>query len=205
MSLSPIVQRMVLDGGQAQVRKNGNLLWNGIKWPQRFTELQRFAELLAAENIRSYLEIGLQRGFTFRFVGRRLPPGSLMVGVDLGGLPDIQQSVAALKKYRHEVHLIAGDSTAPNIVAVVRALAPFDLVFIDGDHSLKAATADWENYGSLGRIVAFHDIDAEHFPRNRAVPVEVPTLWGELKQRHRHLEIVDERFPGAGIGVVWTG
>lgn len=37
----------------------------------------------------------------------------------------------------------------------------YDMVFIDADHSLEQARADWDKYKDAGRIIGFHDISLE--------------------------------------------
>ena len=53
--------------------------------PQRADELDALAALIAAEGVTRYCEIGLQRGLTLHWLGCRMKPGSLLVGVDLPG------------------------------------------------------------------------------------------------------------------------
>lgn len=55
---------------------------------------------------------------------------------------------------------ILGDSCTPTTLARAKAEAPYDLLFIDGDHSLEGARRDWQNYKELvrkGGLIAFHD------------------------------------------------
>lgn len=196
----------------AVVGKYGKLRCDGTTWPQREDELPILGELVVAEGVRSYLEIGLLSGFTLRYLGGLLPRRSRLVGVDLvdeDHLAERFKNLAiarkALRKHGHEVHLIIGDSTAPETVEKVRGLGPFDFVLIDGDHTMRVARSDWENYGPMGRIVAFHDIDADRHPTRKPADrrtVEVQDLWRELKPRYWHQEIVG-KVPGAGFGVLW--
>ena len=67
---------------------------------------------------------------------------------------------------------------------------PYNIVFIDADHSYEAAPADWLNYGPLGKIVGFHDIIGE---------VGVRQLWAELKAAYQTEEFAQSHM---GIGVV---
>ena len=76
---------------------------------------------------------------------------------------------------------------------------PFDLVFIDGDHSYNGAKADFNNYRTRvrpGGLLTFHDIAPEStdqtcfvqdFWRNEVVPyfdteyyIEPPFNWGGI-------------------------
>lgn len=176
-------------------------------------ELQRFVELLKQENVKSYLEIGSKFGGSLWHIASSLPTGSKIVVVDLPhgdgsfkeSQPHLQQCVDELRKrYDHQVALILGDSTDRDIVDEVDKLAPFDACFIDGNHTEPYIRKDWENYGPMCRIVAFHDIG---FLKERGEtskkPIEVPKVWNEIKKDFRHTEIMLDLNKKNGIGVLW--
>jgi predicted O-methyltransferase YrrM len=57
--------------------------------------------------------------------------------------------------------LLQGLSQDADIVAKAAANAPYDMVFIDGDHTYDLRPADWRNFSPMvvpGGIVALHDI-----------------------------------------------
>jgi Methyltransferase domain len=191
------------------------------KLSQRSDERQALVDLLNCERVRSYLEIGLRHGQTFAFVGEHLAAGSSLVGVDLPGaslwgvpeaaIVDAKARLNAVKRELrgrgHKAKIILGDSTARPIIDKVARLGPYDLVFIDGDHTLAGVRADWLNYGPMARIVAFHDIDAPHAPKlppERLRHYGVHQHWAELRERYRHTEILG-RVRGMGIGVLYRG
>jgi predicted O-methyltransferase YrrM len=182
----------------------------GEKWPQHLDEIEEFLNLLNSESVRSYLEIGISHGFTFRYVGNGLPVGAQMVGVDYHGVwtPHLRKTMDLLNERGQGAEIVWGDSTDPDVVEKVRKRGPYDCVLIDGDHSYETVALDWSNYGPMARMVAFHDIDAEHSPkwsgkkfRNR---FGVPRFFNELKHKYRHVKIISKTQPGMGIGVVWT-
>lgn len=179
---------------------------------QNEAEHARFVEILKAEGITSYLEIGSKFGGSFRRVADALPKGSRMVAVDLpGGTKDWAQTrvsllacIADLKELGYDARVIWGDSTAPDVIEQVRALGPFDAIFLDGNHTLPYVTKDWKTYGAMSnKLVAFHDISwkrpADFVSYSR---IDVPEFWNELKVDYRHQEIKMEAKDN-GIGVLW--
>jgi cephalosporin hydroxylase len=182
---------------------------------QNLTEFDDFVQMMRAENIRSYLEIGSKYGGTWWRMTMNLPipRGSRTVAVDLphGDLsfkesePYLIECHKQLKARGFDAHLFLGDSTKPEIVEAVRKLGPFDLCFIDANHTEPYVRKDWENYGSISRIVAFHDINWKdrHIPsKPNKLPINVPEIWNELKLPFRHREIrLDKR--DNGIGILW--
>lgn len=176
---------------------------------QNNIEIAWFIDILKRENVRSYLEIGSKFGGSLWRVANSLPNGSRIVAVDLPqgdgsfkeSQPHLEHCRDELAQRGYDMHLILADSTAPQCVSSVKALAPFDAVFIDGGHDLETIESDWDNYGPLGRIVAFHDINWKQRPTKKT-PIEVPEFWNEIKVRFRHEEIKLEPRDN-GIGVLW--
>lgn len=176
-------------------------------------EFNEFISLMKAENIKSYLEIGSKHGGTlWAMANGALAPGSLIVSVDLPhgdtsfkeSQPHLEACVSELNKRGHNACLFIGDSTDPKIIDGVSSLAPFDLVFIDANHTEPYVRADWKNYGKFGRIVAFHDIG--WIPRqepSKKMPIEVPKVWAEIKQQHARYVEIRKCERDNGIGIVW--
>src|SRR5262245_30508994 len=169
-------------------------------------ELEDLITIFTNEGVKSYLEIGCKYGGSLWKVGRSLPRGSLIVGVDLMQYPDIymklRESAAALTGQK--VHLIKGDSTNQNLVRDVAKFGPFDACLIDGNHTLPYVKQDWENYGPLCRLVAFHDINWSRPPDHPDLKygIEVPEFWNSIKNGYRHVEIKRDKQDN-GIGVIW--
>lgn len=101
--------------------------------------------------------------------------------------------------------LLQGLSQGSVIIARARMFAPYDLVFIDGDHTYESVAADWANYSPLvaeGGIVAFHDILARP-------GYGVDRVWAGIKGKPgtRTVEITvspnEDPSERNGIGVVW--
>lgn len=175
---------------------------------QRPAELAAFIQLLTAHGVRSYLEIGARYGQTLEAVGLALPVPSVLVAVELPGAwwgrddswPVLQAVAERLRAHGHAVHIVEGDSHARETRDAVTAIRPtYDAVFIDADHREPAVRQDWAHYGTIGRLVGFHDIAPE--PHN--VRIEVPVVWRELVAQYPSVDFVDPAAPGMGIGVLF--
>ncbi len=173
---------------------------------QNLDEFAAFTDILKREGVRSYLEIGSKFGGSLKLAAHALPRGSLLVSVDLPGKDTAGELLDTCNKIRrelgHRVKLLISDSHDPNTVKWVSGFAPFDAAFIDGDHSFAGIEADWNNYGPMAKIVAFHDISWKREYNDHRI--EVPKFWEQIKVGRKHQEI---RFDplNCGIGIIWAG
>jgi predicted O-methyltransferase YrrM len=175
--------------------------------PQHKAELEKIARrIVVARNVRAYLEVGARNGISLAIIGEAMRRGGVIVAVDLvagpWGTPGSGRSLRAvaadLRVCRgHRVELVFGDSRCPQTRDTVWRLAkecprvarganrPFDLVFIDADHTYEGVSGDWLFYGQMGRIVVFDDIarsaEAEKWHDDKKLRFGVATLWNELK------------------------
>lgn len=182
---------------------------------QNEAEIDALAALVKDQRCRSLLEIGAKFGGSLMKLAEPMPSGSRIVAVDLPrgtkmwkeSEISLKRCAGALKDRGHDVHLLWGKSQDNEIVARVRALGPYDIIFIDADHTMAGVTADWINYGPLGKLVAFHDISWSRAPDwagGLRIRIDVPQFWDQIKQAHHHVEY---RFCPSGInngiGVLW--
>ena len=162
---------------------------------------EEFIEFLKhIEGCKSALEIGSLYGGSASRIGQALTPGGRLVSIDLGmeplkkdwvTLPTLLHRLSAIPD--RDVHLLIGNSTSSDIIEEARKLGPYDLVFIDGGHTEDAVQSDWNNYGPMGKIVAFHDINSCD---------GVKAVWKRVRNAHaKHVEII--HGPEAGTGIVW--
>jgi len=194
-------------------RKNWRMSgFSGKKWVQNKEEIQGFIKLLQDEGCTSYLEIGCLYGDNWHAVGMALPKGSKLVAVDLpahnAGMKSKrnQDSVGYLKragedlrKHGRDAHVIIGDSHDESIVSQVAALAPFDAIFIDADHTERGVRLDLANYGPMARIIGFHDI---YTKKKREWTCQVMPTFKAFAEGKRSCEFAYDKSRG-GIGVVW--
>jgi predicted O-methyltransferase YrrM len=181
-----------------------------IEMTQSPIEFEALLDIVRAENVRSVLEIGSRFGGTLWRIANEMPKGSKVVSIDPdqgqgsgkpGAAESLRACVAKLSELGYDAHLLTLDSTQPATVEMARALGPFDLVFIDGNHEERYVRADWENYGPMGRIVAFHDVCWKH-PGRPCAPVDVPKVWNQIRGGYRSKEFHDPKY-NFGIGVLW--
>jgi predicted O-methyltransferase YrrM len=187
--------------------------FSGQPWPQYKPEVAGLIDVLRSEGARSYLEIGCRYGDTFHAVGMSLPEGSRLVAVDLPGARNskrtrtthshsgryLERAARALITSGRPATVIFGDSHSKQIRSQTRDLGPFDAILVDGDHSPEGALADWNDYGPMGRIVAFHDVMMEG--RKSASRGPGP-LYERLALTHRHKLISVDRHC-RGFGIIW--
>lgn len=194
----------MIDRRQRKARLSGQRL---NQYPE---EIAEFIALMLREGVGSYLEIGCRWGDTLHAVGMGLANGSRVVGVDLPGIktggirykiqgsePYLDRAAAMLKESGRDAHLVIGDSRAPETIERARALGPFDMVLIDGDHTQQGVEADWKNYGPMGRMVAFHDV------MNDQAGWGVHRFYRDLAESRRS-QLISINSHRRGIGVVWN-
>lgn len=170
-------------------------------------EFGQFVQILKDENVRSYLEIGSQYGGSLWRAARALPKGSRVVSVDLpwdrNTHPHLMACVEALLAEGYDAHSIIGDSRSETVVELVRELGPFDAAFIDANHTLPYVISDWQNYGPMARIVAFHDIAWDRPVREGRLPIEVAKLWRHIRAIASPTVEIVANGSEKGIGIVW--
>jgi hypothetical protein len=160
------------------------------KVQQHPRELDEFVQFVRAERITSYCEIGCKFGGLTWQVAQALTPRARIVAVDMPnqawGRSDSDESlrncVKALRALEFDAHLFIGDSTSPAIVDHVKALAPFDLLFIDANHTESYVRKDFQAYGAMANIVCFHDIGWNNPTPPGRLPIEVPKVWADIKK-----------------------
>lgn len=155
---------------------------------------------------RSYLEIGVRRGRSLGVVASAAPQCHI-VGFDMwmagyAGMPNPGPEFVAreIRKFGHRgvLELISGDSheTVPQFLAK-HPKAMFDLVNVDGDHTLEGARSDLEQVLerlTVGGVIVLDDIV---HPQHRYLE----TLWDELIGSDTRFNSFKYRELGYGVAV----
>lgn len=163
---------------------------------QKSGELWEFRNYLLGRKVppKKILEIGSLQGGMLWWFNRILEP-TLLVSID----PVDQLRVDV----REHTTVITGSSQDPEVFERASTLGPFDLIFIDGDHSYEGVRDDWNLYQKIvdpEGLIAFHDI-MPHLPEYGH---GVDRFWNELKESttHQVTELVVPGGIGCGIGVI---
>ncbi len=147
-------------------------------------------------------EIGTFWGGTLREWLRPSAWRATVVSIDLPqpGAYNPERWQAWAKHSGHRLICLAGDSASAAVLEQARECAPFDWLFIDGDHGYDSVRRDWENYRGMvrpGGIIAFHDI-------NERPDYGVAALWREIQRQGYVTQEINAQAPGlCGIGVVY--
>ena len=154
---------------------------------------------------KSILEIGSRKGSFLRELAGFAQPGAKIYSIDLGrdvegNYPgefygnELRETVKSLCDQGFNAECLISDSRQPDAIAWAASRAPFDLIFIDGDHSAEGVRADWNSYSHMGQLVAFHDL----FNGS----LGVGNLWQEIAAE-RNTAVIRGANSLMGIGIVF--
>jgi predicted O-methyltransferase YrrM len=129
-------------------------------------EQMKLSEL--AKDKMKVLEIGVFEGHSTRLLAESMSPDGELYGIDpffkgnLGisyGLWVTRKQVQLAKKTNPRINIKLIRDFSYN-AAKDRSLADFDLIFIDGDHSIEGITQDWSDWSDRivpKGLIALHD------------------------------------------------
>lgn len=174
-------------------------------------ELKWLAGIAKNIPVRNYLEIGCRNGISIQALSRDggLVDGANIIAVDMPNGPwgawGTEQSLINCGKQMvergHTMEIELADSQNESTVAWVRRRGPFDLVYIDADHSYEGVKKDFENYGPMAKLIALDDIVAV------GPGIGVNKFWNELKADPKYIQVSyvhkDATGSAQGIGVVF--
>lgn len=149
------------------------------------------------------LEIGSWDGGTLKLWIENADAGTTIVAVDM----EHRNAAAYTEWQRSEVKLVTftGDSHSPDMHEAIRSCAPYDWVFVDGDHSDYGVRADVAITKPLIRengVLVLHDIT----PSVHQDTYPPGVLCDELeKQGYRVERFEDPKREGwsHGLGVIY--
>lgn len=150
------------------------LIWEAVELrnaEQDPDELEWLAGQLAERPPQTVLEIGVRAGGLL-WLWQNLYPRAAVWGVDLNlpPCPDCDARLAhrCCPREPRGGEMIVGDSADSGVSSYVLAHAgPFDLLYIDGDHTAAGVQADYDTYAPNvrpGGAIVFHDAASQPCP-----------------------------------------
>ena len=127
---------------------------------QNDAELSWLCTRLMRMECKSILEIGSRTGKTLQSFSHACPLARLY-SIDIARPAAWETTARELVQEGRYLEWITRDSHEPYSVKWAEAHAPFDFIFIDGDHTLPGVAQDWYNYSPLASCVGLHDIDGQ--------------------------------------------
>jgi predicted O-methyltransferase YrrM len=184
---------------------------------QKAREFVPLLALVRRSSPHTAVEIGTAAGGSFYAWCRVADPRATIVSIDLpggafgGGYTE--EDIPRLRSYGRpgqRLSFLLADSHQESTRALLSetlAGAEIDFLMIDGDHTYEGVRRDFELYSPLlsaSGLVAFHDI----LPHPEHSRCEVHLFWKEVKERYRHIELIDphpDPVEGqwGGIGVLY--
>lgn len=168
-------------------------LGTGLYIWQYPNQLAKLSKYLYGQKISSYLEIGCRFGGTFVFINELLKISNNVQSYAC----DIIDKSRILEEYElfHDFQYIQDDSKR-----LLQYLSGnIDLIFIDGDHSYKGVSEDYNIAMQLKpNHIIFHDICNDECP-------DVIKFWNEIKEMYKYVEFLDQyesvngNFLGIGV------
>lgn len=149
---------------------------NGLHSWQYPVQLSRYLIKLSEYKISSYLEIGAKHGGTFIITTEYLQRFNKLKSATAVDLFPIK-GVNRYKKLNPAVTSLAVNSQSKQFMHFVENNGPFDLAFIDGDHSYEGCLSDFRTMKDHARMLVFHDIVGMGVPG-------VIKVWEEIKTQH---------------------
>jgi len=178
-------------------------------------EFETFCQFVRELRPTSFLEVGSRHGCSLiRLCEAALPSLRRVEVIELpdgpwgssGSQQDLKGCIAHLMARVENARVHWVDSCSEEAAGIVDGMQPFDLIFIDANHSLAAVRHDFGRFYpklATGGWIAFHDINGRASFQSKGRRMGVPTFWKEIVESgcYETREIVNPA-KSYGIGLV---
>jgi len=159
-------------------------------------EMMTLMGLLLLHKPRHVLEIGTLNGGLFYLLCKIASPDGIKIAIDLNdtGLYPTQTEMDTWAKNVHRLQVNSHDPATLHLVKSILGPNKLDFLFIDGDHTMRGVTADYEMYSTLmspNGYIGFHDI----------VHMDTRVFWNNLDVSNK-FTILKTNANWAGIGLI---
>jgi cephalosporin hydroxylase len=161
-------------------KKQFDNLFKIYKPIQNSWELYWLVNKVEKINPKIILEIGVNTGSTLGFWNYILSENKntgILIGIDIRN--NMKWNT---KNSMNDIKFLIADSSKSKTIDIVENILQnkkVDFLYIDGNHSEKFVTSDYQNYSKFvrkGGIIAFHDINNKTYPG-------VKQSWDKVKGR----------------------
>ncbi len=172
-------------------------------------ELEFLFHIIRSEKCRRVLEIGSGYGRMLLRLPEAIPKGSEISSIDL---PNSNGWQGRTKPEEHlkgviqflcsrgfDAQVFFDNSRSEKSQKWAHHRGPFDLIYIDAEHTEDAVLADFKTYSPMTRLVAFHDVNKNN------ISGRVHVAYKKLCEEHKHMEFIECQKSDVtpGIGVIW--
>lgn len=167
------------------------------------TEYVKLANFLSNKKLKNgFIEIGSAWGASFHLIASYIE--GIKISVDIPfeqnsgfapwppglTLDALEERLKIWQSHFDNVHQVIGNSHDAGTIQSVEKIisSPVSFLYIDADHSRKAAELDFNNYKQFvekGGYIGFHDIQLGD-------PYYLTDMWSELKQQYVYEELLGE-------------
>jgi predicted O-methyltransferase YrrM len=153
------IEQFILDAGSDNLTVFGGSHAGGVFCQQNSDELADLIHTIleTGEPINTYLELGAAAGGSVYIINHFFNPAKLVM-VDDGQHPRAWMRKTILQGLSYSN--IAGISYSESVIEAAAKFAPYDLIFVDADHTYPSVRADVTLYLPLlrpGGFMAMHD------------------------------------------------
>jgi hypothetical protein len=170
------------------VEIGGYRLWDGqrthlMQSPWELTDFifaLKKHETNTGNKLNSFLEVGFAAGAINSIINKFFNFKNI-VGLDLFS-SSLNSANLIGNMFHKNLSLICGNTRSDYVKDIANKLGPYDLIFIDADHTYEGVKMDFNNYLpmlSAGGVIGFHDVECPDW-------TGINKFWNELESTNKY-------------------